>query len=75
MPAGHGEGPSREGLAGEIRQRRFFGHDLLAEVVTETGASIQVRELSSAGSTPGTPVRVCLRKKAFRVFPAASAAG
>ncbi|MEM9290926.1 MAG: ABC transporter ATP-binding protein [Acidobacteriota bacterium] len=63
MPQGHSEG-----IRGQVYRRRFFGHDLLTEVRTETDETLHVRELSSDSSTPGTPIKVCLRKKAFRVF-------
>ncbi|MDY7093437.1 MAG: ABC transporter ATP-binding protein [Acidobacteriota bacterium] len=65
MPAGHDQG-----LPGEVVRRRFFGHDLLSEIHLENGEHVHVRQLSSASSTTGTAVRVRLREKAFRVFPA-----
>ena len=59
-----------EGAVGTVVERRFFGHDVLDTVRLASGESIEVRSLSSTTVPVGSPVRLALRERTYRVFPA-----
>ena len=60
------------GCRGRIRQRAFYGHDLVDEIEIEEGAArgarVHVRVLSSDCFAVGDAVRVQLRGKEFHVY-------
>jgi iron(III) transport system ATP-binding protein len=61
-----------EGAVGTVVGRRFFGHDVLDTVQLASGETIEVRSLSSTTVPVGSPVRLALRERTYRVFPIAS---
>ncbi len=56
------------GAAGTVVARRFFGHDVLDTVQLADGQTIEVRSLSSTTVPVGSPVRLALRERTYRVF-------
>ena len=58
------------GVRARVVDRRFFGHDVLDRVEVAGGEALEVRVLSSATVPLGTEVRLSLRERSFRVFPA-----
>ncbi len=58
-------------LAGTISRRRFFGHDLIDEVILEaSGETVRVRSLSNGGPRVGDRVHLRLRPRRFPVYGA-----
>jgi iron(III) transport system ATP-binding protein len=60
---------STEGVGGQVRERRFYGHDLVHAVRLESGEVVQVRGPCSETFAPGAAVRLRLRRMAYRVYP------
>jgi iron(III) transport system ATP-binding protein len=60
------------GVPGTVVERRFFGHDVLDCVQLASGATVEVRSLSSATVPVGSPVRLALKERTYRVFPGKS---
>lgn len=58
-----------DGVAGTVTERRFFGHDVLDSVNLGDGEVVEVRSLSSTTVPVGSPVRLTLRERTYRVFP------
>lgn len=56
------------GVPGTVVERRFFGHDVLDSVVLASGLRVEVRSLSSATVPVGSPVRLTLKERTYRVF-------
>jgi iron(III) transport system ATP-binding protein len=57
-----------DGVPGTVVERRFFGHDVLDCVQLVSGAQVEVRSLSSATVPVGSPVRLTLKERTYRVF-------
>ncbi len=56
------------GVPATLRGRRFFGHDVLDTVELPNGERVEVRSLSSTTLPVGSPVRLALRERTYRVF-------
>ena len=61
-------GSHPDGLSGALGARRFYGHDLVDEVVFDDGSLVPVRSLGSTAPAAGSRVKVSLREKAYVVF-------
>ena len=57
-----------DGVPGTVVERRFFGHDVLDCVELASGARVEVRSLSSATVPMGSPIRLALKERTYRVF-------
>ena len=60
-----------DGVAGTVVERRFYGHDVLDSVRLADGRLVDVRSLSSTTVPVGSPVRLTLRERTYRVFAGA----
>jgi iron(III) transport system ATP-binding protein len=56
------------GVPGRIAERRYFGHDRLDLVRLDSGRIVQVRASGDGAPAAESPVRVCLRRKRYRVY-------
>ena len=61
------------GPYGTVVRRRFFGHDILEDVLMDSGERLSVRMMTAPGLPVGTRVRLRLRHSAAKVFAAESA--